>query len=347
MSLRLYEDHLPIQLEYFVESAQNKIEFLREAEQVARERTAVDVLFKNALIGISKVVDKFEKPLDTSKGDIKRVVGNKELLATINKLTKEYDSESKDISSLPINNWELDEFVSLARKTYLYTSNLAKEFATGYRESNMLIMNYYKALVSNLFALVGECVAYTVSGEKVDYRSLRVITLRDFIIAYENDGIQKFMDTSKSLMEAFLDDSDKSLVLYESYDIVQSGVKFIKKFINNADRDGQIGNIVYKAIDFMKQILVIKQMVWPLVVNMLPKMNDYISLFNSFVGGAETVGDMGSTSKIATQILANSARADDKANYLISIENDQMYSKIQKNWTDKKSTTDTIDDFKF
>ena len=46
MSLRLYEDRLPIQMEYFVESAQNKIEVLREAEEAAREKTAVDVLFK-------------------------------------------------------------------------------------------------------------------------------------------------------------------------------------------------------------------------------------------------------------------------------------------------------------
>lgn len=347
MSLRLYEDHLPIQLEYFVEGAQNKIDVLREAEEASRERTAVDVLFKNALNSILKVVDKFEKPLDMSKGDVKKVTGNKELLATINKLTKEYDIEPKDFQSLPINSWGLDEFVSLARKTYLYVSNLSKEFSSGYRDNNLLVINYYKALVSNLFALVGECVAYTVTGDKVDYRSLRVVTLKDFITAYENGGIQKFLSTSKSIMETYVT-IDNDVVLYESYDIIQSSVQFIKKFINNADRSGNIGNMVYKAVDFMKQILVIKQMVWPLVVNMLPKMNDYISLFKSFIDSVDTATDMGGTTKIANQIISNSSRADDKANYLISIENDQMYNNVQKNWNDvKNSAVDSIDDFKF
>jgi hypothetical protein len=260
MSLRLYEDLLPIQLEYFVENAHNKIDILRETEEVSRERVAIDVLFKNALNSILKVVDRFEKPLDMSKGDIKRVAGNKELLATINKLTKEFDIDAKDIQNLPINNWGLDEFISLARKTYLYTSNLSKEFSIGYRDNNLLVINYYKALVSNLFALVGECVAYTVSGDKVDYRSLRVITLRDFVTAYENGGIQRFLFTSTDILES-CKDKEVDSVLYESYDIVQSSVKFIKRFINNSDRNGQIGNFIYKAIDFMKQILVLKQMV--------------------------------------------------------------------------------------
>ena len=329
MSLRLYEDRLPIQLEYFVESAQNKIEVLREAEQVVRERTAVDLLFKNALSGILKVVDKFEKPLDMSKGDIKKVTGNKELLATINKLTKEYDVEQKDIQSLSLNSWGLDEYVTLSRKVYLYISNLSKEFSAGYRDTNLLVINYYKALVSNLFALVGECVAYTVSGDRIDYKSLRVITLRDFVTAYENGGIQKFLDTSKTILESY-GELSKDVQLYESYDIVQSSVQFIKKFINNADRSGQIGNFVYKAVDFMRQILVLKQMVWPLVVNMLPKMNEYISLFKSFVDGVDLATTAGGTSKIASQIILNSSRADDKANYLISIENDQMYNNVQK-----------------
>ena len=104
MSLRLYEDNLPIQLEYFVESAQNKIEILREAEEASRERTAVDVLFKNALNSILKVVDKFEKPLDMSKGDLKKVTGGKELLATINKLTEEFEVNTKDFQSIPLNS---------------------------------------------------------------------------------------------------------------------------------------------------------------------------------------------------------------------------------------------------
>ena len=346
MSPRLYEDHLPIQLEYFVESAQNKIEVLREAEQVSREKVAVEMIFKNALNSILKVVDKFEKPLDMSKGDIKKVTGNKELLATINKLTKEYDIEQKDIHTLPINSWGLDEFVTLSRKVYLYVSNLSKEFSIGYRDANLLVINYYKALVSNLFALVAECVAYTVTGDKVDYRSLRVITLRDFIIAYENGGIQKFLTTSKSILESY-GEINTDTQLRESYDIVQSSVQFIKRFINNADRSGQIGNFIYKAVDFMRQILVLKQMIWPLVVNMLPKMNEYISLFKSFIDGADTVANMGETSKIANQIILNSSRADDKANYLISIENDQMYNNVQKNWNDSKNNTDSIDDFKF
>jgi hypothetical protein len=260
MSLRLYEDNLPIQLEYFVESAQNKIDILKEAEQVSRERTAVDILFKNALNSILKVVDKFEKPLDISKGDVKKVAGNKELLATINKLTKEFDLEVKDIASTSVNNWGLDEYVALARKSYLYISNLSREFSIGYRESNLLVINYYKALVSNLFALVGECVAYTVSGDKVDYKSLRVITLKDFVTAYESGSVQRFLTTSKTILETYKDEKNTDM-LYESYDIVQSSVQFIKKFINNIDRDGQIGNVIYKAVDFMKQILIIKQMV--------------------------------------------------------------------------------------
>lgn len=347
MSLRLYEDQLPIQLEYFVESAKNKIEVLREAEEASREKTAIDVLFKNGLNSILKVVDKFEKPLDMSKGDVKKVTGNKELLATINKLSKEYDLESKDIHSLPLNKWELDEFISLARKTYLYISNLSKDFSTGYRDSNLLVINYYKALVSNLFALVGECVAYTVTGDKLDYRSLRVVTLRDFITAYENGGIQKFLSTSKSIMETYVT-IDNDTVLYESYDIVQSSVQFIKKFINKADQSGNIGSMIYKAVDFMKQILVIKQMVWPLVVNMLPKMNEYITLFKTFIDSGDLATDIGTTNKIANQIISNSSRADDKANYLISIENDQMYSNATKNWNDMKtSAEETMDDFKF
>jgi hypothetical protein len=120
-------------------------------------------------------------------------------------------------------------------------------------------MNYYKALVSNLIALVGECVAYTINNEKVDYRSLRVTTLKEFIDAYEKGSINKFLDTSKTIMESYVDRSGSPL--YESYDIVQSSIQFIKKFINDVDRTGEIGNIIYKAVDFMKQILVIKQMV--------------------------------------------------------------------------------------
>lgn len=347
MSLRLYSDNLPIQIEYFVENAQNKIEVLREAEQAMREKTAVEVLFKNALNSILKVVDKFEKPLDMSKGDIKRVTGNKELLATINKLSKEYKVEQKDVASAPLTSWGLDEYVTLARKAYLYTSNLSKEFTNGYRDANLLIMNYYKALVSNLFALVGECVAYTITGDTVDYKSLRVVTLRDFVVAYENGSIHKFLETSKTLMEEY-GDVARGMSLYESYDLVQSGVQFIKKFINNADKNGQMGNFVYKAVDLMRQILAIKQMVWPLIVNMLPKMNEYISLFKSFVDGVDLSANMGNTNKIANQIVANASRADDKANYLISIENDQMYNNIQKTWADSKnSEVDAIDDFKF
>jgi len=329
MSLRLYENNLPIQLEYFVENAKNEILVLREAEEASREKVAIDVLFKNALNSILKVVDKFEKPLDMSKGDLKRVVGNKELLATINKLSKEFDTEMKNLDSIHINNWGLDEFIYLARKTYLYTSNLSKQFSAGYKERNLLVINYYKALVSNLFALVGECVAYTVTGDKVDYRSLRVVTLKDFVKAYETGAIQKFLDTSKNIMESYTDDSGE--ILYESYDIVQSSVQFIKKFLNNNDRSGMVGSMIYKAVDFMKQILVLKQMIWPLVVNMLPKMNDYISLFKSFIDTADLAVNTGGTNKIANQIISNASRADDKANYLISIENDQMYNNTKKN----------------
>lgn len=347
MSLRLYEDALPIQMEYFIESAKNKIVIFKEAEEVSRERTAIDTIFKNALNSILKVVDKFEKPLDMSKGDIKKVTGNKELLATINKLTKEFDIETKDFQSIPLNDWGLDELISLSRKTYLYISNLSKEFSLGYKENNLLVINYYKALVSNLFALVGECVAYTVSGDKVNYKSLRVITMRDFIVAYENGGIQKFLLTSKTILEAY-SDSGTNVVLYESYDMVYSGVQFLKKVINNADRNGQIGDIIYKAVGFIRQILSIKQMIWPLVINMLPKINEYITLFKSFVDGVDVTANMGATTTIANQIIANSARADDKANYLISIENDQMYNNVQKSWTKAKTApVDPLDDFKF
>jgi hypothetical protein len=80
---------------------------------------------------------------------------------------------------------------------------------------------------------------------------------------------------------------------------------------------------------------------------MLPKMNDYISLFKSFLGGAELAMETGATNKIAEQIISNSSRADDKANYLISIENNQMYNNTKKNWNEIKSGQDTIDDFKF
>lgn len=345
MSLRLYENSLPIQLEYFVESAKNDIDVLREAEEVSRERVAVDVLFKNALNSILKVVEKFEKPLDPSKGDIKKISGHNVLLQAITELSGEYDPEQTDLQSTPLNKWGLPEFVALSRKTYLYISNLSKQFAQGYRDNNILIMNYYKALVSNLIALVGECVAYTMSSEKVDYRSLRVVTLKEFIDAYEKGSIHKFLDTSTSIMESYIDRSGTPL--YESYDIVQSGIQFIKKFINDVDRSGEIGTIIYKAVDFMKQILIIKQMVWPLVVNMLPKMNDYMSLFKTFVGSAELALDTGSTNKIADQIITNSSRADDKANYLISIENNQMYNNTKKNWSDIKNSQETIDDFKF
>jgi hypothetical protein len=98
------------------------------------------------------------------------------------------------------------------------------------------------------------------NGEKVNYKSLRIVTLKDFVEAYEDGGIQRFLSTSKNIMENYIA-PDNDIMLYESYDIVRSSVQFIKKFINNADRSGKIGNIVYKAVDFMKQILVIKQMV--------------------------------------------------------------------------------------
>jgi len=64
---------------------------------------------------------------------------------------------------------------------------------------------------------------------------------------------------------------------------------------------------------------------------MLPKMNEYLTLFKSFVNGVDVSVNMGGTSTIANQIISNSSRADDKANYLISIENDQMYNNVQKN----------------
>jgi hypothetical protein len=100
---RLYENSLPIQLEYFVESAKNDIVVLREAEQVSRERVAVDVIFKNALNSILKVVDKFEKPLDPSKGDIKKIAGHNILLQTITELSGEYDPDQVDIQATPLN----------------------------------------------------------------------------------------------------------------------------------------------------------------------------------------------------------------------------------------------------
>jgi hypothetical protein len=81
---------------------------------------------------------------------------------------------------------------------------------------------------------------------------------------------------------------------------------------------------------------------------MLPKMNEYVSLFKTFVGGAELATTTGASSKIASQIISNASRADDKANYLISIENDQMYNNVQKDWNDvKNSASESIDDFKF
>ena len=162
MPLRLYENTLPIQLEYFVESAKNDIDVLREAEEVSRERVAIDVLFKNALNSILKVVEKFEKPLDPSKGDIKRIAGHDLLLKTITELSNEYDPDQSDISSTPLNKWGLAEFVSLSRKTYLYISNLSKQFAQGYKGKNILIINYYTTLVSNLIVLVLEYLIYTV-----------------------------------------------------------------------------------------------------------------------------------------------------------------------------------------
>src|SRR5690606_14451407 len=113
---------------------------------VAREKTAIEVIFKYAIQGILKVSDKFEKPLDMSKGDIRRVVGSKELLATINKLSKDYNLDAKDIQSSPVSTWGLDEFVVLARKSYLYISNLTSEFTKAFQDSNLIIMNYYKAL---------------------------------------------------------------------------------------------------------------------------------------------------------------------------------------------------------
>lgn len=345
MLTRLYEDHLPIQLEYFVGNVSNKVKFLREAEMVQREKTVVDHLFKNALNGILKITDKFEKPLDTSKGDIKRVVGSKELLATINKLSKNYSEKQKDILSSPVNSWGLDEYIALSRKAYLYISNLSRDFVQGYRRNNLLIMSTYKGLVSNLFSLVGECVSFTITGEEVDYRSLRVKNLRDFVEAYENGSFQKSLEDSKTLLEEFLD--EPNMVLYESYDIVQSGVKFLKRIINNFDRDDKIGNFVYKAVDFIKQIVSLKQLIWPLVVNnLLPKMSEYILLFKGFLGDEENMSNQ--TSKIANQILSNSARADDRANYLISMENDSMYNQIQKSWNDKKEIdVETVDEFKF
>lgn len=80
---------------------------------------------------------------------------------------------------------------------------------------------------------------------------------------------------------------------------------------------------------------------------MLPKMNDYMSLFKSFLGSAGLALETGNTGKIAEQIISNSSRADDKANYLISIENNQMYNNTKKNWNEIKNSEDTIDDFKF
>jgi hypothetical protein len=329
MTLRLYENNLPIQLEYFVESAKNDIDVLREAEKASREKVAVDVLFKNALNSILKVVEKFEKPLDPSKGDIKKIVGHSVLLQTITELSNEYDPDQTDIQSTPVNKWGLPELIALSRKTYLYISNLSKNFAQGYRDNNILIINYYKALVSNLIALVGECVAYTINNEKVDYHSLRIITLKEFVEAYEKGSIHKFLDTSGTIMESYIDKN--GVALYESYDIVQSSIQFIKRFISDVDKNGEIGHMIYKAVDFIKQILIIKQMVWPLVVNMLPKMSEYINLFKSFIGSAELATEAGSTNKIADQIISNSSRADDKANYLISIENNQMYNNTKKN----------------
>lgn len=349
MSLRLYEDALPNQIEYFVGNSRNKLEFLREAEEVTREKFVIDHLFKNVLNSILKVVDKFEKPLDVSKGDIKRVVGGKELLETINKLSKEVGNGDKDVNlNIRLENWGINEYIGLARKAYLYASNLSKVFTAGYRNNNLLVMSYYKGVTSNIFALVGECVAYTINKEPIDYKSLRVKTLRDFVIAYEDGSVHKFLETSQQLLESFDEYNETNVILSESFDIVQTSMKFIRKFVNNIDKNGQIGSMVYKAVEFIKQVLSLKQMFWPMIVNMLPKMNEYINLFKGFLGSGDVLANMGGTQKIAKQILDNSVRADDRANYLISVDNDTMYNQIQKNWdADQKVSIPEEDDFKF
>lgn len=344
MSKRLYEDVLPLEVEYFVGNVNNGVEFLREAETVSREKFVIDKVFKNAVNGILKVTDKFEKPLDTSKGDIKRVVGGNELLETINKLSKNYNEKEKDINSIQLKDFGIQELITLSRKSYLYISNLSGVFTRGYRDNNLFIMNYYKALVANLFALIGEIVSYTVNDQFPDYRSLRVSSLRDFVVSYEKGEFTKFLESSKQLLEEF--SFEDNVMLYESFDIIQSGVKFVKKLINNMDKNDAVGNFVYKAVDFIKQILQLKQMVWPLVVgNLLPKMNDYIAMFKDFINNDNNTSK--TTQRLAGQIIANTSRADDKANYLISVENNSMYNDIKKEWTDSRADVETLDDFTF
>lgn len=346
MTKRLYEEVLPLEIEYFVCNVTNGVDFLREAEQVSREKFAVEKIFKNAINGILKVTDKFEKPLDMSKGDIKKVVGSKELLETINKLTENFDPSERDVLRSPVNNWKLEDLITLSRKTYLYISNLTPVFTRGYRDNNLFIINYYKALVSNLFALIGEVVSYTVTGEYPNYKSLRVTSLRDFVLSYEKGEFTKFLESSKALLEEYGYEDNK--VLYESYDIIQSGVRFVKKLINNVDRNDVVGNFIYKAVEFVKQIIQMKQMIWPLVVgNLLPKLNDYINMFKDFVMNDSTTGFGNNTTKLANQIISNASRADDKANYLISVENNNMYNDIKKEYMESKKEVETIDDFVF
>lgn len=346
MSMRLYENMLPLEIEYFVENVNNGVDFLREAEEVSREKFVIDKLFKNAINSILKVTDKFEKPLDTSKGDIKKVVGGKELLETINKLSKNYSDSEKDIINTPLNNWGIEELILLSRKSYLYIANLSGIFTKGYRDNNLFIMNYYKALVANLFALIGEIVSYTVGGEALNYKSLRVVSLRDFIVSYEKGEFAKFLESSKSLLEEFIIEDSK--MLFESFDIVQSGIRFVKKIVNDMDKNDAIGNFVYKAVEFIRQILTLKQMIWPLIVgNLLPKMNEYIYMFKDFLNIGDGESATNQTQKLANQIISNSSRADDKANYLISVENNNLYNNIKKEWADSKKNTETVDDFTF
>lgn len=349
---RLYTNNLPIQMEYFVENVTNGVDVLREAEEVNREKFVINHLFKDALNSIIKTAERYEKPLDASKGDVKKVVGNKELLETINELSKKYDNEKVNKNFLfdPVDSWKIHHHVILAKRTYLYLSNMSKKFTDAYRNNNLLVMSYYKALVSNLFAFVGEVVAYSMNMEKGStdrfYNSLRVKSLKDFVVSYENGSIDSFIDTSKKLLENYGEGNGK--ILYESYDILNSGMQIIKRIVNNLDKDGKIGSFAYKAIDFMNQILALKQMLWPLIVsNLMPKINEYISLFKTFVN--DVSGEASSTNNIAQQIISNSKKADDRAETLINSENNNLYGEIQKNWNSLKSNSETSDvnDFVF
>lgn len=70
-------------------------------------------------------------------------------------------------------------------------------------------------------------------------------------------------------------------------------------------------------------------------------------MFKDFVTNDSNTGFGTNTTKLANQIISNASRADDKANYLISVENNNMYNDIKKEYAESKKEVETIDDFVF